>query len=324
MAKSVHVISPITGAGNRLDLELVAPLLAEGGFKVSKYGVADRGRRTRYMQLARTLLRSPLGFKLNIFMGPIFPEWFPLSMKNAWIPNPEGVADCTRQWIPKIDIVLAKTRMTERIFRDMGRPTQYIGFTSRNHYQPGMKLNYTRFLHACSSAYKGTRRLLEVWKTHPEWPELVVIISTEDKVAASITAPNIRMIDHHLPESELLAMQNTIGIHICCSEAEGYGHCIHEALSCGAVVLATDGPPMNEFAQFTPGFLLDCEDHRPATGLSHSYYFKPKSLEEQVRRVLSLDTAELERISSSGRAYFLEHDRTFRKTFPEVIGSLIK
>ena len=324
MAKSVHVISPITGAGNRLDLELVAPLLGESGFKVSQYGVVNRGRRTRYMELARTLLQSPLGFKLNIFMGPIFPEWFPLSTKNAWIPNPEGVAECTRRWIPKIDVVLAKTRLTERIFRDMGRQTQYIGFTSRDHYQPGMKRNYTRFFHACSSAYKGTRRLLEVWKAHPEWPELVVIISNEDKVAASITAPNIRTIDHQVPEAELLAMQNTIGLHICCSEAEGYGHHIHEALSCGAIVLVTDAPPMNEFAQFTPGFLLDCEDYISEVGLSQGYYFKPQSLVEQVQRVLSLDAAELERISSSGRAYFLENDRTFRKTFLEVIGSLMK
>ena len=323
MPDRIHVISPVTGTGNRLDLELVAPLLVESGFKVSQYGVGNRGRLTRSGQLARTLICSPLGFKLNIFMGPIFPEWFPTSAKNAWIPNPEGVSEQARKWIPKVDIVLAKTRLTERIFRGLGRPTEYIGFTSRDNYNPEVKRDYTRFFHACSSPNKGTKRLLQAWQAHPEWPELVVVISNEDKVAASLTAPNIRTIYQCLPAPEFWELQNTFAFHICCSEAEGFGHYIYEALSCGAIILVTDGPPMNEFTQFTPGLLLDCEDDRPEVGLSRRYYFKPQSLEAQMRRALALDAAEIEKISSSGRAYFLENDARFRENFPQMIHSLV-
>jgi glycosyltransferase involved in cell wall biosynthesis len=323
MPPSIHITSPITGAGNRLDLELVAPLLANNGFKVSQYGVGGRGRKARTLQLVRTLLKSPLGFKMNIFMGPIFPEWFPTSRINAWIPNPEGVALKTRDYIPRVDVVLAKTRLTERIFQEMGKPVRFIGFTSRDHYVAGVKKDYTRFFHACSSPLKGTKRLLEIWQAHPDWPELVVVISNEDHVAAKITGPNIRMIAECLPAEEFAALQNGIGFHICCSEAEGFGHYIYEALSCGAIVLATDGAPMNEFAQETPALLLEVEDNQPELGLAHRYYFKESSLAAQVQRAMSMDAAECERISTSSRAFFLENDRTFCANFPEVVRSLI-
>ena len=322
MPKTIHVISPVLGMGNRLDLELVAPLLEQSGFDVTRYPLTDRRRRTRFAKVAGTLLRRPQRFDLNIFLGPIFPECLPLARKNAWIPNPEGFIERVRKWLPRIDFVLAKTRLTERIFRNLGLQTEYIGFTSLDHYDGQVPRDYTKFLHASSSPCKGSKRLLEVWKAHPEWPELIVVDPNNDSTIASSGRPNIR-ITKWLPTSEFWQLQNSIGFHMCCSEAEGYGHYIMESMGCGAVTFTTNGPPMNELVQPSRGILLDCLDETSALGLSHRYFFKPESLEEQIPRVMKLDQAALKQIGSSARAFFLENDRLFRQNFPGVIQSLV-
>jgi glycosyltransferase involved in cell wall biosynthesis len=228
-----------------------------------------------------------------------------------------------RKWLRRIDIVLAKTRLTERLFRNLGLPTKFIGFTSRDQFDGQVPRDYTKFLHASSSPCKGSKRLLEVWKAHPEWPELVVVDPNNDEVIASSGRPNIR-IAKWMPNPEFWQLQNSIGFHMCCSEAEGFGHYIMESMGCGAVTFTTNGPPMNELVQPSRGILLDCLDKTSELGLSQRYFFKPESLEEQVSRVMKLDRPALDQIGSSARAFFLENDRLFRQDFPGVIRSLVE
>jgi len=321
MPASVQVISPVLGMGNRLDLELVASILEESDFDVTRYAMTDRRKVARIRRAAGTFLRRSRRFDLNIFLAPIFPECLPLARKNVWIPNPEGFTPYLRKWMPSIDLVLAKTRMTERIFRKLGLPTEYTGFTSRDHFEKQDKRDYTRFFHASSTPCKGTKRMIDVWKNHPEWPEVIIVDPNNDPYIASSGRPNIR-ISKYLEAAEFYRLQNTIGFHMCPSEAEGYGHYMMEAMSCRAVTFTTNGPPMNELVDSSRGILLDRLDETPEFGLSHRYFFKPESMEEQVTRALKLDPAALEEIGSSARAFFLENDRLFRKSFPELIRSI--
>jgi glycosyltransferase involved in cell wall biosynthesis len=323
MPTTVHVISPVTGTGNRLDLELVAPLLEQSGFAVTRYPVRNRGRRARYTHVARTLLRHPLRFDLNLFLGALLPELLPLGRKNVWIPNPEGFDERLRKWLPRIDYVLIKMRSAERIYGELGCKTKYVGFTSRDYFDPQVTRDYTRFFHAHSSQFKGTPRLLEVWAAHPEWPELVVASTYANETITGFQAANICIL-RNLPDAEYRQLQKSIGFHLCCSETDGWGHYIVEAMGCGAVTFTTNAPPMNEHVQPDRGILVDCLAETRPFGLAQRYAFKAASLEEQVRRALKLDRASLEQISSSARAFFLENDRRFRQNFPVVIRSVIE
>jgi hypothetical protein len=319
MARLIHAISPVGGTGNRLDLELVCPLLEENGFKVVPYPVADRSGSGRLREMARRLIRFRRRFDINLFLGPLFPEWLPFASKNVWIPNVEGFHEHQRKFLPRIDLVLAKTRLTERIFRSLGRPVEYIGFTTPDRLDEKIPRDYTRFFHAGSSPLKGTKRLLEVWQAHPEWPELTAVIHTD---IPGFDRPNIRAIREYLPEAEVRRLQNATGIHLCCSEAEGFGHYIMEALGCGAVTFTTNGPPMNELVQPSRGVLVDCLEETPPLGLSHRYFFRPESLEAEVERVRKLDAASLRQLGAAARAFFLENDRLFRRRFIDVMRSL--
>jgi hypothetical protein len=297
MQPAIHVISPVGGTGTSLDLELIVPLLKQNGFNVTSYPLADGGKVARSGRLASTFLLRPHRFDVNIFMGPILPELLPMAHKNVWIPNAEGFSQNLHKWLSRIDLVLAKTRMTERIFHSLGCRIEFMSFTGQDRLDTRVARDHTKFYHACRSPFKGTKCLLETWKAHPEWPEIVVVSSNDGAIAASFEAPNIRIIAQHLPPAEYIHLQNSIGFHICCSEAESYGHTIMEAMSCGAVTLTANG--------------------------SHRYIFKAESLEEQIERAMKLEMAAVGQIGSSARACFLENDQLFRRHFPAVIRSLL-
>jgi glycosyltransferase involved in cell wall biosynthesis len=321
MVRTVHVISPAAGVGNRLDLELVCPLLRENGFQVTEYPVMNRRRRVLYGNVLRHVLSLRGRFDVNLFLGPLFPEWLSLAKKNIWMPNPEGFNESHRRHLPRIDLVLAKTRLTERLFRGLGLPTTCVGFTSRDQLDPAIPRDPARFFHARSSTYKGTPRLLEAWKAHPEWPELVAVIADE-KVLPGFQVDNVRIIRRYVSDAEMKRLQNEFTFHICCSEAEGFGHYIMEPMSCGAVVLATNGAPMNELVDPSRGLLVDCLPETSPVGLSHRCFFDPESLDREIRRARDFDESTRRRLGEAARAFYLQNDRDFRRRFIETMQGL--
>ena len=110
-------------------------------------------------------------------------------------------------------------------------------------------------MHLWEKAYRRVRvRSLKHGLTNPQFPKLFVI--NNRKMGIDAKRGNIDFIHDFLPKSKLQALQNQCGFHICPSETEGFGHYIMEALSCSAVVVTTNAPPMNEFI-LTVGAWLD-------------------------------------------------------------------
>jgi hypothetical protein len=149
-----------------------------------------------------------------------------------------------------------------------------------------------------------------------------VINHNETIPEAYYNAPNIRAYPKSLSAAEFKALQNSAHFHLCCSEAEGFGHYIMESMSCRAVTFTTNAPPMNELIQPERGILVDHLPETPVMNLSHRYLFNPESLEEMVEKARKLDAPTIAQIGSNARAFFLENDQFFRKRFLEVIGSL--
>jgi glycosyltransferase involved in cell wall biosynthesis len=319
--RTVHVTSPVAGFGNRLDLDLVCSLLEQNGFEVTRYAAVDRSKKARISGVTKRVLSLRGRFDVNLFLAPIFPEWLPLARRNVLIPNAEGFAQAS--WLRKIDLVLAKTRLTERIFRDLGCRTEFVSFTSGDALDESVPRDENAFFHSCSSQYKGTQRMLETWQRHPEWPQLTAVINNNDLIPPALfEGPNIRVIRERLPSAELRRLQNAHSFHLCCSEAEGFGHYIMEAMSCRAVTFTSDGAPMNELVQPSRGFLVACEDERPAMRFSQRHIITREGLEEQVARALPLDPSTRRAMGEAARAFFLENDRLFRQRFLEVMNAL--
>ena len=103
---------------------------------------------------------------------------------------------------------------------------------------------------------------------------------------------------------------------------QGFGHKINEGLSCGAVVLAPAGPPMNELVRPERGFLVQWNATSPkAPGTE--YHFDEADFERTIERCLALTPDEIEAMTTKARAWFEENDRYFRQTLPDLLRNLV-
>lgn len=311
------------GLGLGRDKRLLAEILNRLDFQVDVHTV-----RRRYLdglpalwgqRFIRRLTGTPAPL-LNLFIEHLIPGWFSQARYNWFIPNQEWLTTSTLAHLDRVDLALCKSHYAESLFARYATPTAYIGFTSDDRYRAPVQRNYRQFFHmAGSTAQKGTRFLLDLWEQHPEWPTLTV--SYQGELARPPSARNIRLLRHHLSEETLLTLQNQHGIHLCPSLAEGFGHSIVEAMSCQAVVVATDAPPMNELVTGERGLLFGYERSEPQ-GLGERFLPDMAEMAVCIERLLGMDEAEKQRLGEAARVWYLDNDRAFRERLTALIRTL--
>jgi glycosyltransferase involved in cell wall biosynthesis len=208
-----------------------------------------------------------------------------------------------------MDWILCKTRDAIEIFKSRGSKTRYLGFASVDKWDRECpRSDEVVCLHAAgASRWKGTSAVVNAWCRHPEWPRLVVLRSPfsygglpAEKLPE---APNIEYVTERLDEKAWRKYQNACPVHLCPSEAEGFGHIITEAMSCGAVVITTDGAPMNELITSDRGILV--RSARAETmRLGTAYFVDLDDLERQIGRVLEMKPKERWAIGQNARQWY--------------------
>jgi glycosyltransferase involved in cell wall biosynthesis len=299
------------GVGLSRDLELLGDVLSKAGLNVS-YTRRGRGKLRKLgrpfkvnLQTAWQTLRYGAGkprFDLNILLEHVWPEYRPWARNMVFIPNPEWCSKRDVAELGNMDLVLAKTRETERIFNALGRRTSFTGFTSADRNDSTVARERAFFHLAGRSQNKGTENLLALWRRHPQWPTLTVVQSPRT-AQVSAPAPNIRHIVDYLDDNELKALQNAHRFHLCPSETEGFGHYIVEAMSVGAVVLTLDAAPMNELVQPERGILVVAM-RIGEQNLATTYTFDETAMIAAVERMIGLGEEELDRYAKAARKWY--------------------
>lgn len=332
--KRVNIVAWHNGGGLSRDIEILYSALEGGDFElhVNGYPLAQAPvRRQRIVHRAanlwyawrrrRQLTEAP--YDVNIFLEDISPAFFRYARVNTFIPNPEWFKRYQRLYLRGIDVVLCKTRGAEETFGALGSKTRMVSFTSadrrdtveRHTQQPG-------FLHVAGRSWqKGTGALIDAWLKHPEWPQLTIVQNAKTYAQTRVkpvAAPNITHLLQRLDDAALKALQNSISVHLCPSEAEGFGHCIAEAMSCSAVTLTTDAPPMNELITPERGILVSYHRMQKQRA-GANYYVDPADLERKIVAILQLDAASRQGLGQRARAWYEENDRAFRA---QLVGAL--
>jgi glycosyltransferase involved in cell wall biosynthesis len=261
-------------------------------------------------------------YDLNIALEHVRPPFMALARRNVLVPNPEWLTPRGQRYLPRFDAVLCKTRHATDLFAARGCKALHIGFDSPDCLRRGIAREQG-FLHlAGASPFKGTERLLELWLRHPEWPKLVVLQSPASGRETAVSAKNI---DHRLGRvsvEEIRLLQNRYTHHLCLSETEGWGHYLVEAMSCGAVVITTDAPPMNELVDPTRGVLVRTTEGR-AFNMAQLYAFDEAALEATIERVVAMSEAERQRIGERARAWFDENHCSFAAQLDAALRKLL-
>ncbi len=254
---------------------------------------------------------------VNIHLQSPFYNSFLLAKINYLIPNPDWFAGDTEK-LTRFDKILCKTREGERIFKAFNPNTTFISFTSQDHFDGQYRKNIKGLIHSASSSHlKGSRRILATWENNPGLP-LLTLINPQNLSYPPM--PNLFGINEFLPLNELIRYHNEQGIHLCLSETEGFGHYIFEALSCGAVVITTDAPPMNEFVK-DPRCLVSYKEVEPHR-LANRYFFEPEVLIKKIEELLLLPEEELEEIGKRNREFYLENNRFFKRRLRQIFADL--
>jgi glycosyltransferase involved in cell wall biosynthesis len=329
--KRINIIAINNRYGLSRSTDILQRILRNAGFKVTIKGYRHHPRKNlripimafMYAKLTiRRLLFRQRSYDINIFIEHIFNRWLPHACINILIPNPEWFRDKCHKYLAQIDYVLCNTKHTQQIFDKLGCKTEFIGFTSIDYLNESQDKSFEKFLHvAGQSLQKGTRTLIELWSKHPKWPTLTIIQHTSAKELVQIN--NINHITEYLNDALLKEYQNQNGVHLCPSESEGFGHYIVEAMSCKALVLTTNAPPMNELITNDRGILVDYQKSSPQR-LGMNYYVDSQDLEKKIVQILGMDTSQKKKLGQNARKWYQDNDLFFRQRILYVIDKLLR
>ena len=323
--RHLNLVAWSNGVGLTRDLRLLEHGLRADGFDVSvsriRRGKLHKWLRPAWQRLryaARVLVGRGHEFDANLMLEHIREEDLPFAACNLFVPNPEWCLPSDVALLDRVDGVLAKTRHAVQIFEARGCRADFIGFTSEDRSVPAVPRERSFFHLAGRSRNKGTQALIGLWQRHPEWPRLVVLQSPLEARPIEPPAANIEHRIGYIDDVELLRLQNTHRFHLCPSETEGFGHYLVEAMSVGAVVIATDAPPMNEMVQPDRGILV-----RPARSstqhLATTYFFDDAAMEATIEQVLAMPEVASAAIGDAARAWFLANHADFPSRLRQVL-----
>ncbi len=304
--KTAVIISRVNGVGLDRDIELLASALENLGIGTTHF---------RPTHVGQAFLKNRRA-DFHLHLERIYPLWSCLSGTHVLIPNQERYPRRLINRLKKVDTVLCKSRHACGIFSKLHPDARHIGFTSEDRLLGEVEKDYGSFLHlAGRSTLKNTECLLDLWGRHPDWPVLTLVQHPSN--APKSVPDNVRRIARHVSDSELCLMQNRHGIHLCPSLSEGWGHYIVEAMSCRAVVVVTDAPPMNELVEPARGIAVPYSRTEPRH-LGTNYFVNPSLLEQAIERLLRMPDPRRRELGEAARQWFESNHRAFLRSLPQV------
>ena len=244
--------------------------------------LARQALRESTQRMLKACARRTHLWDVNIFLDRLVPDYFDCARINCLVPNQEWLPPQDRRLLKDIDLVLFKTRHAMSLLQSEAKHSEYVGFTSLDRRDDTAAKPSAAALHVCGwNPLKGTDAVISAWSNHPEWPELTVVTQLP---TAGATNGNVKRLTSRISDDQLRRLQNACGVHVCPSEVEGFGHTLMEALSCGAVLITTDAPPMDELVSREEGILVP-HARTASMGLGTRYMVDERRLAETIANV---------------------------------------
>lgn len=264
---------------------------------------------------------------INIFLEIVSNILINPKSINILIPNQEWFY---RNWLPylnKLDYIWCKTKYISTIFKDYvdkSSKIEHIGWCSRDMYLSNINKNYQYYLHLCGkSIYKQSQKIIDIWDEN--MPQLVIIYSPKDVKLTTKKIKNIKYITERVEDPDLAKLMNYCGVHICCSETEGFGHYIQEAKSCESIVITTDAPPMNTFVSTKFGFLVKTAQEIICDEVvSSRFIIEPSSLINTINTIIKTPKKILKNMGKLARESYFKNNKDFKSELNYLTKKMVK
>lgn len=298
-------IAVITNTDNGAGLERDAQILKER--------LTELGHEVRCEHFQRPGIGES---DVNLFVEVLVPAWFARARRNLFIPNPEWFFSSWVEHLPRLDIVLCKTRYAMELFTGWGaRRVEFLGFESFDVRMEGVT-PVRRALHVAGlSDCKNTAPILECWR---RWRMPVPLTVVWRKLPFDRREDWQTTLYNWLPEHELRRLQNVCLYHLYPSEHEGWGHVLHEACSVGGLVLSTNQRPMTEFYATVriPAFEHRVQQFVPM------YAVTPEAVYDGVHRMVSMTAEGVLSARQASRIAFETERAEFRANLKRIFTEL--
>ena len=317
-----NVFGHNAGTGLTRHIAVVAQCLRSAGYAVAEKMIPERRRGARLDAYVRRFFPASHRVDINLFIQELVPSAFRQARTNVFLPTQEWFDPRDLRLLPGVDHILCTSQHAQDIFSWRGPRVTNLGFTCIDRFDSGAGVDRARerVLHVAGrSPYKGTAVLREIWERHPEWPTLTIVRA--GGILEPVHASNVDERIGHLDDQHLQQLQNESWLHVFPTEAEAFGHSLCEGLSVGALVMATDAPPMNELIRPDRGILIPFIGQE-RLNLGWRFFVDAAALEDTLQRVFDLGPQHFAPMMTRARAWFVANDGRFRRELTEFFSSL--
>jgi hypothetical protein len=322
MKKDITIITSLVGAGLEREYLLLRELLQSHSHYVM--GV-------HYTDLSCELHPSDITISLEV----ISPRTLSLSRENWFAPNCEWYNNLNDRYLPQISKIICKTKDCYDIWCRKVGPEKcvFTSFEARDIYRPEIPRE-VKFLHiAGKSEYKNTEAVCNAWRQRRlphinALPHLTIVarapvFDSQWKEENPFPDNNVTHIAR-ATDDEIIQLMNGHQFHLIPSMYEGFGHCIHEALGVGGIVLTTNAAPMNSYdGIWKPGLIP--AGHNTPRALAQLHHVYPAAIDVAARQVCGLQWGRPEEAaeqSKRAREAFLANREFFRTTFMGLVNAV--
>ena len=237
--------------------------------------------------------------------------------------------------IHQIDIVLCKTKIGVEIAKKFRKKYRfkykivYIKFTSNTTgLVPSNKKDWSVILHAAGQHHwKQTDLVLKLWTKHPELPKVIITCAGQclDNIKERVPEffkkkyDNIELHQKLLPRKKINEHLNNIGIHLCPSLSEGYGHYINEARYLKALIITSDHQPMNELVTKKSGILIKCGELVKKKNGTDICVLKEEDLLKGINKALKMPLSQKKKLGNKANSDFKRDTKYFEAQMKKLL-----
>lgn len=274
---------------------------------------------------------------IHIHVGDIVSDWFKHSNKKFYLMDHENFKPKILNEIGKVDGVLCRTKIDLELIKKIKNENNFdfkiynTRFTSVFQEKPVLK-HWNVVLHFAGEYHrKQTSEILKTWQTYPDLP-LIIIICTdqcfknvEDLLETNGRPKNIHFHKRKLENEDLTLIANKMGIHLCPSEIEGYGHTINDARKIKSLIITSNIEPINELVDDSCAIMINCTTqsniklHKNSKYNSDVCFISKEYIYEAVMKAIKMNIDDRKKMTDIAYEKYLEDTYFFEMAIMDLL-----